>query len=55
MPIEWHDLGDGVVIFERDADGTLHSDRCIKWEDRCLTLGVSVGVLDGIVTVPSQG
>jgi hypothetical protein len=38
MPIEWHDLGDGVVIFERDDDGTLHSDRCIKWEGPVLDL-----------------
>jgi hypothetical protein len=32
MPVEWHTLDDGVVIYERDEDGTLCSDACIMWE-----------------------
>jgi hypothetical protein len=32
MPVEWHTLDDGVVIYESDEDGTLCSDACIMWE-----------------------
>jgi len=38
MPVEWHTLDDGVVIYERDEDGALCSDACIMWEGPVLDL-----------------